>query len=142
MDWPWILECFYSIYVPKAAVEIYKTVQFLVEFWGRKPAEMEFFLKMMIFGLCGSGWVLSGTGTVNKDNLKWPGGPKSALLNCFLPNFSIVLYPLWALVGGCWVEKGNAFFIVIFIIIIILWKQQCALIPNVNFMQLSHGLSI
>lgn len=40
------------------------------------------------------------SGTVIKDNLKGPGGPENAGLNCFLPNFSIVLYPLWAVVGG------------------------------------------
>lgn len=87
LDWGWVLESFYSIYIPKAEIEIYKTTQLLVEFWQGKAAEIEFFLKINHSVVC-------VTGAVNKDNLKGPGGPENAVLNCFLPNFSIVLYHL------------------------------------------------
>lgn len=46
LDWGWLLQSFYSIYVPKPEVEIYKTTQLLMEFWEGKAAEVEFFLKI------------------------------------------------------------------------------------------------
>lgn len=144
----WIRAGFWNGFTPFLYQRLQEKCTKLLNYWWSFGEEnqlrLNFSLKwILICGLCGSVWVLSGTGTVNKDNLQWPGGPKNAVLNCFFAKFfHCTVSPLgcgWWVPHGCWVEKVNAFFI---IIIFFLWKQLRALIPNVNFMQFSHGLYI